>query len=74
MPPTKSSVSSVAALPLATTPDPDQLDNIKAQLDLVLLALEALAGIGSEAMLSAAVELNLETKRNIFFKEVIIFF
>jgi hypothetical protein len=39
-----------------------QLNNIKAQLDLILLALEALVGIGSEAMLSAAVELNLETK------------
>lgn len=40
-------------------PDPTQLDNIKAQLDLVLLALEALAGIGSEAMLRTAAELNL---------------
>jgi hypothetical protein len=37
------------------------LDNIKAQLDLVLLALEVLAGIGSEAMLQAAAELNLES-------------
>lgn len=61
MPPTtKSTVPVVAALPLATLPDPDQLDNIKAQLDLVLLALEALAGIGSEAMLQAAIALNLE--------------
>ncbi|MCU0544197.1 MAG: DUF3038 domain-containing protein [Oscillatoriaceae cyanobacterium Prado104] len=42
-------------------PEPTQLDNIKAQLDLVLLALEALAGIGSEAMLRAAAELNLES-------------
>ena len=42
-------------------PDPAQLDNIKTQLDLVLLALEALTGIGSEAMLQAATELNLET-------------
>jgi hypothetical protein len=33
---------------------PAQLDNIKAQLDLVLVALEALTGIGSEAMLAAA--------------------
>ncbi len=40
-------------------PDPDQLDDIKAQLDLVLLALEALAGIGSEAILQAASDLNL---------------
>ncbi|WNN91485.1 DUF3038 domain-containing protein [Gloeocapsopsis dulcis] len=43
-------------------PNPAQLDNIKAQLDLVLLALEALAGIGSEAMLQAAAQLNLESK------------
>ncbi|NET34563.1 MAG: DUF3038 domain-containing protein [Cyanothece sp. SIO1E1] len=46
-------------LPLARHPDPTQLDNIKAQLDLVLLALEALTGIGSEAMLQAAADLNL---------------
>ncbi len=46
-------------LPLTHQPDPVQLDNIKAQLDLVLLSLEALAGIGSEAMLQAATELNL---------------
>jgi Protein of unknown function (DUF3038) len=46
-------------LTLATQPNPAQLDNIKAQLDLVLLALEALAGIGSEAMLQAAADLNL---------------
>ena len=41
-------------------PEPTQLDNIKAQLDLVLLALEALAQIGSDAMLKVAAELNLE--------------
>jgi Protein of unknown function (DUF3038) len=46
---------------LASQPDPSQLDNIKAQIDLVLLALEAIAGIGSEAMLQAATELNLES-------------
>jgi hypothetical protein len=46
-------------LPLAGQPDPRQLDNIRAQLDLVLLALEALAKIGSEAILQAATELNL---------------
>lgn len=45
-----------------TKPNLVQLDNIKAQLDLVLLALEALAGIGSEAMLQAATQLNLESK------------
>lgn len=43
-------------------PHPTQLDNIKTQLDLVLLAIEALAGIGSEAMLQAASHLNLEAK------------
>jgi hypothetical protein len=46
-------------LTLTRQPDPTQLDNIKAQLDLVLLALEALANIGSEAMLQAAADLNL---------------
>ena len=49
-------------LSLAQMPAPEQLDNIKAQLDLVLLALEALAGIGSEAMLQAVGQLNLDTK------------
>ncbi|CEJ45166.1 DUF3038 domain-containing protein [Umezakia ovalisporum] len=39
-----------------------QWDNIKTQLDLVLLALETLTGIGSEAMLSAAINLNLESR------------
>lgn len=41
--------------------DAGQLDNIKTQLDLVLLALEAIAGIGSEAMLQAAQELGVES-------------
>ncbi len=45
-----------------TQPDLAQLDNIKTQIDLVLLALESLAGIGSEAMLQAALALNLESK------------
>lgn len=49
-------------LSLTARPKPEQLDNIKAQLDLVLLALEALTGIGSEAMLQAAAELKLNTK------------
>ncbi|MCC5636016.1 DUF3038 domain-containing protein [Nostoc sp. CHAB 5844] len=44
------------------TPNTVQWDNIKTQLDLVLLALETLTGIGSEAMLSAAVNLNLESR------------
>lgn len=46
---------------ITDAPAPAQLDNIKAQLDLVLLALEALAGIGSEAMIRAAVELKIES-------------
>jgi hypothetical protein len=46
---------------LPSQPDPEQLDNIKAQLDLILLALEAIAGLSSEAMLQAASELNLES-------------
>ncbi|MFH7028900.1 MAG: DUF3038 domain-containing protein [Heteroscytonema crispum UTEX LB 1556] len=43
-------------------PNSVQWDNIKAQLDLVLMALETLTGIGSEAMLSAATNLNLESR------------
>ena len=43
-------------------PNTVQWDNIKTQLDLVLLALETLTGIGSEAMLSAAIDLNLESR------------
>lgn len=36
-----------------------QLSSIKAQLDLVLMAIEALTNIGSDAVLAAARELNL---------------
>ncbi|MDB9372177.1 DUF3038 domain-containing protein [Nodularia sphaerocarpa] len=43
-------------------PNTVQWDNIKTQLDLVLLALETFTGIGSEAMLSAAINLNLESR------------
>jgi Protein of unknown function (DUF3038) len=43
-------------------PNTTEWDNIKAQLDLLLLALEALTGIGSDAMLQAANNLNLESK------------
>ncbi|MEO0409443.1 MAG: DUF3038 domain-containing protein, partial [Cyanobacteria bacterium P01_A01_bin.135] len=43
----------------STPPSPDQLQDIKAQLDLILLALEALTGLGSEAMLQAAEVLGL---------------
>lgn len=38
-----------------------QLSSIKAQLDLVLMAIEALTNIGSDAVLSAAKELRLHT-------------
>jgi hypothetical protein len=38
-----------------------QLDNMKTQLDLVLLGLEAITKLGSEAMLQAAKDLGLET-------------
>lgn len=53
--------SPLEALPSFHQPDPDQLDNIKAQLDLVLLTLEALANIGSDAMLQAAIDLQVES-------------
>lgn len=48
-------------LNLTALPDPVQLDNIKAALDLVMLALETLTGIGSDAILTAAAQLNLES-------------
>jgi hypothetical protein len=62
MPSTVKSPHSNAAWEQLTSgiqPDPAQLDNIKAQLDLVLMSLEALAGISSEAILRTAAELNL---------------
>ncbi|MEM7727603.1 MAG: DUF3038 domain-containing protein [Cyanobacteria bacterium P01_A01_bin.45] len=45
-----------------SAPNSVQWDNMKTQLDLVLLALETLTGIGSDEMLSAANKLNLESK------------
>lgn len=45
----------------AQHPDTKQLDNIKSHLDLVLLALEAIASISSEAILQAAQDLELES-------------
>lgn len=59
--PTASSPSNWEDLNLSAQPSPDQLDNIKAQLDLILLALEAIANLSSEAMLQAATELKLES-------------
>lgn len=38
-----------------------QLENIKSHLDLVLLSLEAIANISSEAIIKAAQDLNLES-------------
>lgn len=58
-PPRLTLVPSVQALPLPNATTPEQLDSIKAQLDLVLLALEAIANLGSEAMLQAAETLQL---------------
>ncbi|MGI8933354.1 MAG: DUF3038 domain-containing protein, partial [Phormidesmis sp.] len=37
-----------------------QLSSIKAQLDLVLMAIEALTGMGSDAVLAAAQDLQLK--------------
>ncbi len=58
-PPRLTVVSSSQTLPDLPA-QTEQLDSIKAHLDLVLLALEAIANLGSEAMLQAAAELNLE--------------
>lgn len=49
-------------LTLSQEPDPAQLENIKIYLDFVLLALEALAGTGPDAMLQTANHLNLESR------------
>jgi Protein of unknown function (DUF3038) len=59
--PNSNRVPGWSELPLNREPDPTQLDNIKAQLDLILLALESIANIGSDAMLQAANTLNLES-------------
>lgn len=56
----ESQPSSSPIINLTETPSPEQLDSIKAQLDLVLLALESLVGLGSEAMLEAAKEIGVE--------------
>lgn len=42
-------------------PDNGHIDNIKTHLDLILITLEALAGIGSEAIIQAAEKLKLES-------------
>jgi Protein of unknown function (DUF3038) len=43
------------------SPDASHLENIKSHLDLVLLALEAIANISSEAIVQAAKDLHLES-------------
>ncbi|ELS01230.1 Protein of unknown function (DUF3038) [Xenococcus sp. PCC 7305] len=43
------------------TPTVNQLDNIKSHLDLVILALEAIANITSDSILNAAQKLDLES-------------
>lgn len=43
------------------TPDTQQLENIKTHLDVLLIALESLTEISSEAIVAAASELNLES-------------
>jgi hypothetical protein len=45
---------------LMVMPELGQLENIKTQLDLVLLALEALADLSSEDVLKAAADLHLD--------------
>ena len=64
MPPTANTIPSVTRwqeLHRLKVPTVNQLDNIKAHLDLVILALESIADISSEDMLAAAKELNLES-------------
>jgi len=57
---TLSSIPEWEEFSLDASPNVEQLDNIKAHLDLILLALEALTGISSEEMLQVASQLNLE--------------
>ena len=47
-------------LPLNEAPDSQHLDNMKAHLDLILMALEALTEISSDGILQAVHALNLE--------------
>lgn len=52
--------SALDILPIQQLPDDEHLDNIKTQLDLVLLAIESIAPVSSEAMLQSAHQLGLE--------------
>jgi hypothetical protein len=49
-------------LPVKKKPDSQQLDNIKAHLDLILLALESLADITSDTIITTAKQLNIDSK------------
>ena len=53
-------VSEKEELTLTSSLDPVQLDNIKAQLDEIFLALETLAGVGQQDILAAATQLNMQ--------------
>jgi hypothetical protein len=59
-PNTPATTSKWEGLPLSQELDARQLDNIKAHLDIILLALEALTNISSDEMLKAGEELKLE--------------
>ena len=63
MPPTVNNSSSFEWQNLddAVTANNSELESIKSHLNLILLALEAIANISSEAILRAAKELNLES-------------
>lgn len=64
MPPTANTTSDSSRWQDLSSPkltNDGQLENIKSHLDLVLLALEAIASISSEAILQAAKDLNLES-------------
>ena len=53
-------VSEKEELTLTSSLDPVQLDNIKAQLDEIFLALETLAGVGQQDIMAAATQLNMQ--------------
>ena len=64
MPPTANTTSDSSRWQDLSSPkfsNDSQLEDIKSHLDLVLLALEAIANISSEAILQAAKDLNLES-------------
>ena len=58
---TNYSISKLQDLEKSLVPDVEQLLDIKSHLDLILLALEAIASISSDAILQAARDLDLES-------------